>query len=687
METQPEETSDMLERSGKQEALEHCIVQIRKLIEQLLVPSELEQIQTSRATVDALFSLPHASLSLNPPADAPPELSPILKHAESSEPPGLVKKSCTASVNSPSEKGDALRGETRRISGVSAGRVEKLKEMRGRSPGAKSTISDDERLNVGPHFELREGWETINGSFFVSRNHRAFYTSDTSKNWNTVERINRFRQIWAGIACFLIARDCVAIPLMPFGTDLTFWAWEILAAIFWTLNLPMSCFLARSKATVWWLFLTNIFVDLALLAPTYIDLINSSHGYYSWQITLRVAQLGRLLQVPHWYRITGMAGTVREWLRHRSREFRAFWNIMWLGVLGCIFLHVITCAWFFWGQFPGGWVQEQEGFRDENWFTQYIRSFEWAISRLPPSHLPENMLLKTREERFLAIFGTSSTMLFGAIFTSFLTNDMSDIRRVRRQNKEAEFQVLDFSWNFSISSDLEDKARSCAEFGIIVKVHLYSAWGQYHQIKETSYWIGSNGGVKILEIIMIIGVGFVFSLEQGTKLLEIEFCKGSSAREERDAGCFAGILVWRALSRSLQSHYAAPSTFSYTLNKAPWISIQPLLPLPGRLVCGSEWNLVFRWYHLWADALCSSWNCEIPEDWSWGLSETWGEKEKAEREGFKSWYGSEGLDRVDPCGPNVGTEAIPATTNIFEILGWTKMAHGQRLALRALFMD
>lgn len=33
--------------------------------------------------------------------------------------------------------------------------------------------------------------------------------------------------------------------------------------------------------------------------------------------------------------------------------------------------------------------------QERSWLNQYIKSFEWAVSRLPPSHLPENMNLRT----------------------------------------------------------------------------------------------------------------------------------------------------------------------------------------------------------------------------------------------------------------------------------------------------
>eukprot|EP00438_Fugacium_kawagutii_P017224 Skav206647 [mRNA] locus=scaffold863:29898:31011:- [translate_table: standard] len=53
-------------------------------------------------------------------------------------------------------------------------------------------------------------------------------------------------------------------------------------------------------------------------------------------------------------------------------------------------------------------------------------------------------------------------MLFGAMFTSIVTNDVSDIRRVRRTQKEAIFQVSDFFVNFSVTTELREKVEAPA---------------------------------------------------------------------------------------------------------------------------------------------------------------------------------------------------------------------------------
>ena len=303
-------------------------------------------------------------------------------------------------------------------------------------------------------FELRAGWEVFPDSpvYSATNSGRLQLQSETPVNWSGV---NRFRRVWAGLAVALIAKDCFSVPLMPFGTDMTFWSFDILAAIFWTLNLPVSCWLARSKATVWPLFLAQTLVELVLIAPTFVDLLN--HGQpHPLQSILRVLQLFRLLQASHWYKITGMSHMVREWLRHRSREFRAFWNIASIMLIGVLLIHLITCMWFAAG--VGGedsWVDELD-ITDKSWQQQYLLSFEWAIGRLPPSHLPENMKLARRSERFVALLGTGLMILFGSIFTSMITNDISDIRRAHRERKEADYHVRDYLRIFPVAPELEE---------------------------------------------------------------------------------------------------------------------------------------------------------------------------------------------------------------------------------------
>lgn len=84
-----------------------------------------------------------------------------------------------------------------------------------------------------------------------------------------------------------------------------------------------------------------------------------------------------------------------------------------------------------------------------------MTSLEFALSRIPPSRMSENMLLKLQSERVVALLATGLTILFGSIFTSIVTNDISDVRRVRRLQREAEYQVFDFIAAFPVPWELE----------------------------------------------------------------------------------------------------------------------------------------------------------------------------------------------------------------------------------------
>lgn len=95
-------------------------------------------------------------------------------------------------------------------------------------------------------------------------------------------------------------------------------------------------------------------------------------------------------------------------------------NIL-MALLMCIFfLHVLTCAWFAVGS-------SSSGLHGMSTLDQYRKSAELTLSRLHPSRTFENMQLETQ----------------------------MDIRRVRRMQKEAEYQVSDFFMIYPVSWALE----------------------------------------------------------------------------------------------------------------------------------------------------------------------------------------------------------------------------------------
>ncbi|CAE7249856.1 unnamed protein product [Symbiodinium sp. CCMP2456] len=309
---------------------------------------------------------------------------------------------------------------------------------------------EPEVTDTAVRFQLHKNWNTCEAVGTIKLSPRPMQTVLVPK----IQRAwtKQFVQAWALIAVLLILRDCFAIPLMSFSTDLTFWFIDVSAAMFWVLNILVSIYMARYRNTIWHWFLAQTLLEVILVTPTFLDLINP--GSSTMQAVLRGLQLLRVLQIPTWYHITGFESTVREWLRHRSREFRAFWNVLWLGIWGSLFLHCLTCVWFAAGNYPGRWVYSR-GMEEDSWDYQYRISLEWAMARLPPSRMTENMQLESSTEKMVSLMGTGLTMLFGSIFTSIVTNDISDIRRQRRQQREAEYQVSDYLGMNPVSWDLQ----------------------------------------------------------------------------------------------------------------------------------------------------------------------------------------------------------------------------------------
>ena len=127
-----------------------------------------------------------------------------------------------------------------------------------------------------------------------------------------------------------------------------------------------------------------------------------------------------------------------------------------------MFLHYTTCLWFAVGSLPDGWIAGS-GLETLSVPEQYLKTIEWALSRMPASRTTENMLLSTQTERILALLATGLAILIGSVFTSIITNELSDIRRAHRTRSEAQHQVEDYLSTFPVSWELESGMRECLQ--------------------------------------------------------------------------------------------------------------------------------------------------------------------------------------------------------------------------------
>ncbi|CAE7246072.1 unnamed protein product [Symbiodinium natans] len=264
----------------------------------------------------------------------------------------------------------------------------------------------------------------------------------------------RFRQIWALLSGACILQDCFSIPLLAFGRGPT-WLLDIMEAVFWTVNIPvLAWFLSIHDSWNWREVILACLVETILVCMLYVELLTWVHSVDVAVALLRGLQLGRVLHLPRLYDWAGLARPVSNWMHRSSREVRALVNMLLSMVLGLFFLHVLTCLSF-------AVRSDGASLDDLPMQDQYRITLETAMGRLHPVRTAENMLLPTQLERVVALLASGSALLFGSMFASLVTNDLADIRRVRRQQKETVYQVSDYLTIFPIPWDLE---KQCKEF-------------------------------------------------------------------------------------------------------------------------------------------------------------------------------------------------------------------------------
>ncbi|CAJ1414088.1 unnamed protein product [Effrenium voratum] len=250
------------------------------------------------------------------------------------------------------------------------------------------------------------------------------------------------------LASLMILADLVIMPVGAF-VPLLGQLLSVVLMCFWCLNLLI--FFCRSrcrrlaKAQVGWLVLEVI--GLALLV------IDVTSGLDS-RVMLRGPQALRALLLPKYLRKITATRRVKACLCQCSREVSAMWNILLLLLVGLLCLHWLTALWYSLGTRPRGWAAHHD-LESFSLLQKYEAALEFGLSRLHPSRLATNLKLKTQPEKVLAVFATFAALVLGGIFTSLVTNDLSDIRRKQRTKQEAEQQLQEFLLAYPVHHRLE----------------------------------------------------------------------------------------------------------------------------------------------------------------------------------------------------------------------------------------
>jgi len=227
-------------------------------------------------------------------------------------------------------------------------------------------------------------------------------------------------------------------------------------ATFWTISVPILGYLLVEDGWKLREVYAICLLEAMLVTVVIVEVFMWDHSVGVETALLRGVQLCRVLHLPRLYEWAGLARHLSNWMHRSSREIRALVNVGLSMVLGLYFLHMLTCIWFAVGN-PQG--DDGLDIRLRPVEEQYRITMEWALSRLHPVRTAENMLLPSQVERLVALLASGSALLFGSMFASLVTNDLADIRRVRRMQKEAEHQISDYLTIFPIPWDLEKQLK------------------------------------------------------------------------------------------------------------------------------------------------------------------------------------------------------------------------------------
>ncbi|CAK9074750.1 unnamed protein product [Durusdinium trenchii] len=298
--------------------------------------------------------------------------------------------------------------------------------------------------------------------------------------------------IWDCLAMVVLLVEILTAPLQVYDisegfrgvSDVLHWV----TTCYWLLDVPASFFtgvyindilhtkladVARAYLKSWFWF------DMLMLAPEALVIVNgllepgdAEEPGGSASGILRALRARRLVRVARFVRILRFRKSMTV-IKKLScyRQFRLFFQgwvsstlmpILML-TLGLMFaVHFLASLWFLAGDVEGGWVV-LEGLHEQTIGQQYVRSVEWAVSRLPASSLKFNVELNTAFERWLAIIATGIALIISSLFVSVLTNLMADVARRTRKMTQIMESVRRYCGTCGVSAMHTMKIRRLVE--------------------------------------------------------------------------------------------------------------------------------------------------------------------------------------------------------------------------------
>lgn len=306
-------------------------------------------------------------------------------------------------------------------------------------------------------------------------------------DWFMIHPQSNARLVWDLVGMLWLAFDVIVLPIQVFPLPEIiflvvmdylgnfFWTTDIAASFFtgtYTKSVPVMEFkiVARRYIRSWFLF--DIFIvtigwgSIAMESMTSIGSLQMARA-------ARTARFFRILRYLRLARLLRIVKSVQffEVLQARANSDSSLFVLVLLKLTATVMFmsHILACCWYGVGDVPDGWVRTEvthNGTGIQEWSVgdQYLYTYHWSLSRLHPSTIEKNLLLRTTNERIFAVFGGLCAMIVGAGFISMITNMMREFQEKHKRRKRHLTLVQAYVSKYTISPALAVRAKRYFDF-------------------------------------------------------------------------------------------------------------------------------------------------------------------------------------------------------------------------------
>lgn len=320
---------------------------------------------------------------------------------------------------------------------------------------------------------------------------------DMQWDWFMIHPQSNGRLFWDFAGILWLGFDIIMLPLQVFPLPQSTFVdvMNILSNTYWTADMGASFLTGTYDKSVivmtlrkvakryvsgpWFVF--DLFLVLIGWAISVMETV-SNMGSMQMARALRTARFLRVLRYLRLARLLRMVRGIQIFAnlqqRFHSESGLFAMQVFKLMVSVVVMSHLLACVWYGIGNVPEGWVRvENHGLNGDQigitmWAVgdQYLYTYQWSLSRLHPSTIEKNLVLRTTNERIFAIMGGLCAMVVGAAIISTVTNLMREFQEKHKRRKHNLALVQTYVSKYKISPGLAVRAKRYIDFEHEAKV-------------------------------------------------------------------------------------------------------------------------------------------------------------------------------------------------------------------------